>query len=175
MRGQPLERPSKIARIVRGEAKLGALAHHASKPIQHVHLDETALVMPRLGPRIRKEDEYAAEASGRHRFYNVACIALMDPDASAQGLVLGEFREQLRNAELVGLCPKHANLDVLLHLPDEMLATAEAYLQPDIIDRIGKIFARIPTRLEPKRELRQQLRSQMLLMCGKLGTFPAAV
>ncbi len=59
------------------------------------------------------------------------------------------------------------------YLPQQVLARAEADLEPDILDRRGKIIFRIAARLKHKRQLRQKRFEQLFLMRGKRRTFAA--
>ena len=74
----PLQRPGEIPRIVAGKAKLAAGHQHAGKFCQHLCLNESALVMARLGPGIGKEHENLGDAVARQSAQNGAGIAFMD-------------------------------------------------------------------------------------------------
>ncbi len=62
----------------------------------------------------------------------------------------------------------------MLCLPQEMLAGAEADLEPHIVNRRGEVAARIASRFERQGELRQKRFEETLLMRGKLGPFAPA-
>ena len=60
MRHQPFQRVGKIACIVAGEAQFRARFQDPRELVEHLHLDEAALVMARLGPGIGKQNEERA-------------------------------------------------------------------------------------------------------------------
>ena len=129
--------------------------------------------MARLGPRIGKENEHAAEARIGQRFDDVPGIAHVDADIRAWGRL--EFRQQLRYPVHIRLGADEADVRIVLCLPEEMLAAAEADFKPDVIDSAWKIAARITARFELQVELWQQEIKQPLLMRRKLRPLGAAV
>ena len=91
MRHQPFQCPFDIAGIVAGEAQFGARFHHAGELIQHLHLDEAALVMTRLGPGIGKEKKTRPERRIGQRLDDVARIAFIEADIGGRASSAAAF------------------------------------------------------------------------------------
>ena len=77
---QPFQRIGQIGFVVGGEAQFRARLQHPGQLVQHLHLQEAALVMAGLGPGIGKQQEEPAQAGVGQRLDDVAPIAFIDAD-----------------------------------------------------------------------------------------------
>src|SRR5262249_3633925 len=88
---------------------------------------------------------------------------------------LVEARQELRHAGLIGFGPDHPDWRMMLGLPQEMLAGAEADLEPDIVDRHGEGLARRVEACKIERQPRQQQAAQAGLVRRELRPLATAV
>ena len=173
MRGQTLQRPEQIAVVVGREAQFRARCHHARQPIQHVHLDETALVMARLGPGIGKQNEHARETGIGQRRDHIARI--FGVEAEVGEILVRNARQQFCLARDIGLDSDDADMGMGFGLPGQMLAGAEADLEPNFFCPTGKIGAGRAPLLGDERELRQQIFDETRLVRAETRPLAAAV
>jgi len=147
MRRKPLQSPDEISRIVGRKADLRTRLHDASKLIQHRHLYEPSLVMTRLRPRIGKEDKHPADARLGKRVNDVTRVFGIETDIVGPIRTSGQLRKELGDTGDVRLGSDDSDIGVRFGLPKQMLAAAEADLQPNIGDaRFGKVRSCVAAR-----------------------------
>lgn len=118
---------------VGGDAKLTAGPQDAGKLGDCFARNEPALVMPFLGPWIGKKNEGSIHAGLGQQAQERPAVVGVYPDISQTFGVDGV--QHLDDAILEWLAADHADFAVMTGLPDQMLAAAEAYLQPHLVNR----------------------------------------
>jgi len=130
------QRPGRVVRDIGGEAKLAARTQDTPDR-RDVHvLHEAALPVSPLRPRIWIEKVDARKRCRREPGEDVGRIAMMEPDIRCAAC--GYRGKCLCHAVDEGLDPNEADLRIGLCLGDHVLPAAEADLQPNLLDRIGK-------------------------------------
>jgi len=123
------EDPALVAGIVGGDAQLRPVGERASQLGDGGGGDDSALVVARFRPRIGEQHEAAPEARLGERGEQEPRVVAEDPDiAEPLGLDAGE---QPRDAVEEGLAADQAGPGMRARLGGEMLAGAEADLEPD--------------------------------------------
>ncbi|MEA2860812.1 MAG: hypothetical protein QOC72_2851 [Methylobacteriaceae bacterium] len=168
------ERPTGVVVNIGGKTQLGAAAHHARQNGEAFVGDKAALALPPLRPRVWKKQEHAPkrcvrqpvqEARGVIRVKAEVCEALRF-----------DRGERLRHPVDEGLAADEADVRALRRGLDQMLAAAEADLEPNVGDWIGKERPPIADgRSQMDREARQQLFDEPRLMWPERLAFAAAV
>lgn len=127
-----------IRPYVRRDTKLTASPQDAGKFGNRFGRNEPALVMPFLGPWIGKKNEGAIHAGlGQQAQERPAVVGVYSDIGQAFGV---DGVQHLDDAILERLAADQADITVMSGLPDQMLAAAEADLQPDLVNRRCKHF-----------------------------------
>ena len=114
---------------IRGDAKLTARPQDTGELDDRFARNEPALVMPFLGPWIGKKNEDAIHAGlGQQAQERPAVIGVYPDIGQAFGV---DGVQHLDDAVLEWLAADQADFAVMSGLPDQVLAAAEADLQPD--------------------------------------------
>jgi hypothetical protein len=170
-----LQHPVEIAGVIRSEPELAARPHDARQDVKRRAPDDSPLVMAELRPGVGKEDEDARERSCRKRGKNKPRIIDEEPDV-AEPLPL-DLGEQLDDAILEDLAADDPDTGMRCRLCGEMLAPAEADLEPDLVNRRMKECAGFERAGIGQRdsEPRQQSFQQVLLARAQLAAAPATI
>jgi len=130
---------------IRGDAELTARPQDAGKLGDRFARNEPALVMPFLGPWIGKQNEGAIHAGLGQQAQERPAVVGVDPDIGQAFGVDGA--QHLDDAVLERLAADQADIGVMSRLPDQVLAAAEANLQPDFLNcrckHIGDALQRV--------------------------------
>ena len=166
MRRHALEHPGDVIRVVARQAELRAWLQHARERIEERRLDQAALVVAGLGPRVGEQHESARDRGGRETVEERSRVVVPDPDIGE--VPVTDMAEQRDDAILVGLAADQPDIRMLRCLPGEMLAAAEADLEPDLARRRREEARRIDGGLAIRqRDL--QLRQQRVEESGAPG------
>lgn len=115
--------------MVAGQAQLGAVGQDPGELVQGLGLDQPALVVAGLAPGIGEEREGPADRGLGQDGQQLAAVALEDPDVlQVLGLDPGQ---QAGDAVDEDLGAEEAGVPVARRLPGQVLAGAEADLQPE--------------------------------------------
>lgn len=87
--------------------------------------------MPRLGPRIRKQDKGAIDRRIGKKIDKLAGIVPVQPDIAE--IVIADIAEQFDHAVDKRLTADDTGLRIVFCLPRKMLATAETDFEPQLI------------------------------------------
>ena len=136
MVGRMGQHPGRIIRMIGRQAEFGPGAHGPREAVEGLRRDDAPLVVTRLGPGIGKQDEDPVEAGGGQGVEQQARVVIQDADI-AQSVPL-DARQQVGDAFDKGLAAEKADLGIAQGLPGEMVARAEADLEPDLRDGGGK-------------------------------------
>src|SRR5690606_38921190 len=98
--------------------------------------DEAALAVAALRPRVRIEHEDAPDGARGQARQNAHRIVV--PDAQVGNAVLLNPGKELRHAVDEGLAADETDVRVLASPGEQVLAAAEADLEPDVADRMRK-------------------------------------
>lgn len=132
MRGHVLQHPREIARIVGGEAQFGAIGHDAGERVERRSRDDAALVMAELRPGVGKENEDARERGVAQRGEQEARV--VEKEADVGKVMLLDLGQELGDAVFEHLAADEAHRRMRCRLRRQMLAGAEADLEPDRFD-----------------------------------------
>ena len=139
--GQQRQRPSGVAHVVRCEQQLAARSKHASEGRDCLRPDKPAPVMLSLWPGIGEQDEQPIDAGGLETVEQHAGVVRENAHAfEAQPM---RASQQRGDTVHVRFAADTADLGMGQRLPDQMLAGAEADLQPDLSRRAWKKQPRI--------------------------------
>ena len=134
---QPFQRIGQIGFVVGGEAQFRPRPQHPRQFVQHLHLQETALVMPGLGPGIGEQQEKAAERSVRQGRDDVPPVAFIDPNIVQR--IICKLCQKLGDAHLIGLGPDQADIRILAGKLKQVFARAKPDLQPQFPNSVRKL------------------------------------
>jgi len=140
------EGPGDIVPAVGGKAQEAPRLQDAMELSRHGGGDDAPLEVAPLRPRVGKQQENATDAAIAERRHELPRVAIVNPDIVEAPLFDGG--EKLGDAVDIGLAADEADARVGRGLPGEVLAAAEADLEPDILDRCGVELSRVP---EPAR------------------------
>jgi hypothetical protein len=126
------QHPAGIVAIVGGDAQLGAGAHDAGKLGECGCRHEPALAMSRLRPGIGEQDERAPDAAlGQPTQERTRIVGVQ---SNIGELLLLDGAQDLDDPVLERLAADEADTRIVPRLPEQVLAAAEADLQPDVRD-----------------------------------------
>ncbi len=169
--GRVFEHPGEVVGVVGGEAELGAGRHDSGELVEGRPGDEAALAVAGLRPRVGKEDEGAGDRVLRQRGEEEAGV--FGEDADVGEVALSDRRGQAGDAVLEDLAADKSDLGMRLGLGGEVLAAAEANLQPNRLDRVREKRRQVDRKGEGER--RQQRLGKMLLPRAQLAAAAASV
>src|SRR6185437_3464852 len=127
-------------------------------------------------PGIGMENEGATKALRRERRDHQPRIVNKEPHI--RELMLFHFRQKMRDPRLEDLAADEAAIGIRSGMKSQMLAGAEADLEPDLADRLVEEAARIQRRAalwQGQTKLRQQRLEQSALSDAQRTAAPAAV
>ena len=130
------ERPVDVAVDVTGHAQQPAGGEDAGDAREILRADEAALPVPTLRPRVGIEQVDAGERGRGQPVEQPGGVIVMQADI-AEGAV-GDRRDRLGHAGDEGLDADEAGAGVGRGVGGQMVAPAEADLEPDVIDRRGE-------------------------------------
>ena len=133
MHGYSLQHRTQVAHVVGGEAELGAVLHGTRELVERLRRDHPPLVMTRLGPGVRKQDEDPAKAGLRERGQQEPCV--IDKDSDVAELPALHLRQELDHAILEHLGAEETYIGMSRRILGQVLAGAEANLKPDFRSR----------------------------------------
>lgn len=171
-----LEHPGEIVRMVGREPQLGAVPQHPRQLGEPRRPDQPPLVVPGLAPRIGEQHEGAADRSFGQRREQRRRLAVKDADIGK--VFARDAGEQRGDSGLVDLGADEADLRIARRLPQQVLARAEADLEPDPPDRrieARALAERLALGRQSHREPRQELVHQPLPARAQLAPALAPV
>ena len=167
-------RPRVIA-DVGTKAQLGAGLHRAGEQRQGRRVHQPALTVLGLRPGVRKQNECPVDRGRRQPAQHRTGVVRIKPDI-AQVLLL-DGGQHLDHPLLERLAADATGVRVVLRLPDQVLAAAEADLEPDLrfrrIEQASEFGGGRRRQIEP--DARQHLADQPFLPRRQLATAPAAI
>jgi hypothetical protein len=175
MRRHQLQHRAEVTQIIGREPELGSALHGARELVQRARRDHAPLVMPRLGPGVREQDEHPAEASVRQRRQQEPRV--VDEDADVAEIAAAHLGQEFDHAVLEHLGAEETHVGVRRGLLGQMLTGAEADLEPDLGERNGKEPLRVnpPVFRQIDGELRQEAREQVALARPQLAAAAPAI
>ena len=128
------EHPADVIVDVAGEAQLGARPHHAGKLVEHLVGDEAALALRGASARDRDRGcrRGRKSASGR---VGSRSVDVLVPDADIVEPLVLDRGQKLRHAVHERLAADEVDVGVGARLGGQMLAAAEADLEPGLPSR----------------------------------------
>ena len=141
MHRHKLQHCTEIADIVGGEPELGTRLHGARELVEGAGRYHAPLVMPSLGPRIGEQDEDAAERGVRQRRQQEPRV--VDEDTDVAEVAAAHLGQELNHAVLEHLGTEKTDLRMRRCLLGQVLAGAEADLEPELGRRNGEEAPRI--------------------------------
>src|SRR5215472_12903115 len=173
MIGEAFEDPAEVIAIVRSDPKSCAVGHDFRQPVEHLARQEAALMVAPFRPGIGKQNEHAIDRGRRQRRDQQPRVVGKNPDVVEAPLL--DLREKLDDPVLENLAADESDLGIPFGLLRQMLAAAEADLQPYRSPRGTEQNAGIETvrRRDSHGKPRQQLGDEGLLP-GTKRPAPAA-
>lgn len=128
--------PANIIVDIAGNPELSARFQDPVQLCQVLLVDEAALVMARLWPRIGKQQEGTGKTGIRKLEQAGPDVVIENPDIAK--MLLLDLGKQLGNAVDEGFGADNANARIVRSLPCQVFTAAEPDFQPDLIDRLGE-------------------------------------
>lgn len=129
MSGDAFEDPREIVAVIGRQTQFGIVGHDFSQAVEGCARHDPAFVLPAFWPRIRKQDENAADRDRRQRRDYQSRVIGKDPNIVEPPPL--DLEKQLDYPVLEHLAPDKTGLRMLLGQLSEMLATAETDLEPN--------------------------------------------
>src|SRR5215469_3524809 len=173
MTSEAFEDPAEVTAVVGRDPQLGVVGRDRRQRVEHLAREEAALVVAPFWPGIRKQDKHAIDRSRRQRCDQQPRV--IGEHANVVEAALLDLREKLDDPVLENLAADKTDLRMPFSLLRQMLAAAEADLQPYRSPRGTEQNAGIEAagRRNSHGELRQQSRDEGLLP-GTKRPSPAA-
>jgi len=120
--------PAAELRMIGGKAQLSAIAKNPRKFGERIVPYDSSFLMTALGPRIWKQQENPRNTRGRQHCHKQPRIVLKEPYISQFSVM--PIRNKPGNTIEIGLTTDKPAFGMSGRLRSEVLACAEAYLQP---------------------------------------------